>query len=93
MYAVFGGPVFAKSRGSRLMRLLVLIFMCINVLPACISVRVPDTLEDSCEMPCVCCKLNLGSMEEQPVLLTTKPSLQLKIGFKRRDSGVLTSSL
>lgn len=29
----------------------------------------------SCECPCVCWKLNLNSLEEGPVLLTTEPSL------------------
>lgn len=31
---------------------------------------------DSCELPCECWELNLDPLEEQPVLLTTKPSLQ-----------------
>jgi hypothetical protein len=31
---------------------------------------------DSCGLPCGCCRLNLGPLEEQSVLLTTKPSLQ-----------------
>lgn len=30
-----------------------------------------------CGPPHWCCKLNLGSLEEQPALLTTKPSLSL----------------
>jgi hypothetical protein len=41
--------------------------------------RVLNPLElelDSCELPCGCCKLNLGPLEEQPVLLTAEPSLQ-----------------
>jgi hypothetical protein len=28
---------------------------------------------DSCELPCGCWELNLGPLEEQPVLLTTSP--------------------
>jgi hypothetical protein len=30
-----------------------------------------------CEPPCGCWELNSGRLEEQPVLLTTEPSLQL----------------
>ena len=32
---------------------------------------------DSCELPCGCWELNPGPLEEQSVLLTTGPSLQL----------------
>jgi hypothetical protein len=41
------------------------------------GVRTPGTeIIDSCVLPCVCWKLNLGPLEEQPVLLTAEPSLQ-----------------
>jgi hypothetical protein len=30
---------------------------------------------DSCELPCGCWELNLGPLEEQPVFLTSEPSL------------------
>jgi hypothetical protein len=30
---------------------------------------------DSCELSCECWKLNLGPLEEQPILLTTEPHL------------------
>ena len=33
---------------------------------------------DSCKLPCGCWDLNPGPLEEQPVLLTTEPSLQLQ---------------
>lgn len=33
-------------------------------------------MTDSCELSCEGWKLNLGSPEEQPVLLTAEPSLQ-----------------
>jgi hypothetical protein len=50
-------------------------FMCIGVLPACIES--PGTrVVDSCEMPCGCWELNLGSLKEQPMLLTVEPSFQ-----------------
>jgi hypothetical protein len=40
-------------------------------------VRSPETgVTDSCELPCWCWELNLDPLEEQPVLLTTEPSLQ-----------------
>ena len=32
-------------------------------------------VKDSCELPCRCWELNLGSQEEQPVLLTIGPFL------------------
>lgn len=55
-------------------------FMCIAVLPACISVKVPDILElelpTSCELPCGCWKVKPGPLEEQPVLLTSELSIQ-----------------
>ena len=31
---------------------------------------------DGCRLPCGCWELNSGPLEEQPVLLTTEPSLQ-----------------
>jgi hypothetical protein len=34
----------------------------------------------SCELPCGCCELNPDPLEEQPVLLTTEPSLQPPFG-------------
>ena len=37
----------------------------------------PKGLElDRCELPCRCWELNLGTSEDQPVALSTKPSLQ-----------------
>ena len=36
---------------------------------------------DSCELPCGCQELYLGPLEEQPVLLTTEPSLQTRTHF------------
>ena len=35
-----------------------------------------DLIRDGCEPPCGCWDLNLGSLEEQSVLLTAEPSLQ-----------------
>jgi hypothetical protein len=42
----------------------------------CIQKRAPDPIIDGCEPPCGCWELNSGPLEEQPVLLTTQPSLQ-----------------
>ena len=45
----------------------------------CIGVKVSDPLKlftDSCELPYGCWDLNPDPLEEQSVLLTTKPSLQ-----------------
>jgi hypothetical protein len=37
-----------------------------------------------CELLCECCELNLGPLQEQPVLVTTEPSLQfLKVYFSQ----------
>ena len=39
--------------------------------------RSPGTrVRDGCEASCGCWKLNLGTQEEQPGLLTSEPSLQ-----------------
>jgi hypothetical protein len=38
--------------------------------------RVPEPIIDGCEPPCSCWGLNSGPVEEQPVLLTSEPSLQ-----------------
>jgi hypothetical protein len=51
--------------------------MCIGVLPACEGVRSPGTgVTDRYELLCGCWELNPVPLEEQPVLSTTKPSLQ-----------------
>jgi hypothetical protein len=39
--------------------------------------RASDTITDGCEPPCSCWELNSGPLEDQSVLLTTEPSLQL----------------
>ncbi|EDL23115.1 mCG145372, partial [Mus musculus] len=39
--------------------------------------RASDPITDGCEPPCGCWELNSGPLEEQPVLLTAEPSLQL----------------
>ena len=67
--------------------------MCVSVLPAFVSVcttftkcpqrpeegvRSPGTgITEGCELPRGYWELNLGPLEEQPVYLTTEPSLQL----------------
>jgi hypothetical protein len=38
--------------------------------------RASDLVTDGCEPPCGCWELNSGPLEEESVLLTTKPSLQ-----------------
>ena len=49
--------------------------VCLVSMPA-ESVTSPGTgVTDGCEPPCMCWELNLGPLEEQSVLLTTKPSL------------------
>ena len=43
----------------------------------CEGVRFPGAgVTDSCEPPCGCWELNLGPLEEQPVLIDAEQSLQ-----------------
>ena len=43
----------------------------------CKGVGSPGTvITESCEQPCRCWESNVGPLEEQPVLLITKPSLR-----------------
>ena len=45
--------------------------MYVGILPACVSegVGFPEIgVADTCELPCRFCELNLGPLEEQPVL-------------------------
>ena len=37
--------------------------------------RAPDLIIGGCEPPCVCWEFNSGPLEDQPVLLTSEPSL------------------
>ena len=60
-----------------------LIFLKIYLLILCTLWLSSDTPEegirsitDDCEPPCGCWELNSGPLEEQPVFLTTEPSLQ-----------------
>ena len=58
-------------------------FVDINALPACMLVHqkgAPDLITGGCEPPCGCWDLNLGSSEEQSVLLSAEPSLQPTVG-------------
>jgi hypothetical protein len=53
--------------------------MYMSVLSACIYAwqkRASGPIRVGCEPPCSCWELNSGSLEEQPVLLTSEPSLQ-----------------
>ena len=52
------------------------------VLPECLPAgqkRAPDPITYGCKSPCGCWEWNSGPLEEQPVLLTSEPSLQPKI--------------
>jgi hypothetical protein len=35
----------------------------------------PDLITDGCESPCGCWELNLGPLEEHPMLPTSEPSI------------------
>ena len=50
-----------------------------SILPVCTPAgqkRAPDLITYGCEPPCDCWELNSGPLEQQPVLLTSEPSLQ-----------------
>jgi hypothetical protein len=46
--------------------------------------RALEFITDSCEPPCGCWEWNLRPLEEQPVLLTSKPSLQPRAHLKKK---------
>jgi hypothetical protein len=54
------------------------IYYIYSILPACMTAgqRVPDLITDAYDPPCACWELNLGPLEEQPMLLTSVQSLQ-----------------
>jgi hypothetical protein len=55
------------------------IYLCIGVHCSCLQTHqkgASDPITDGCEPPCGCWELNSGPLKEQPVLLTTEPSLQ-----------------
>jgi hypothetical protein len=73
-----------------------LFILCIWVLCSCLQThqkRASDPITDGCEPPCGCWELNSGPLEEQPVSLTTEPSLQPPISksLKGRGRGGVTN--
>jgi hypothetical protein len=46
---------------------------------------------DGCEPPCGCWELNSGPLEEQSVLLTTEPLLQLRCAISYDDMKIVDS--
>ena len=51
--------------------------MYIGILPACnVCIQVLSSLEQELQMVVSCWELNPGPLEEQPVFLTSEPSLQ-----------------
>ena len=55
-----------------------------------LSSDTPENLiTDGCEPPCGRWKLNSGPLEEQSVLLTTEPSLQLYFSYLNAKVGTL----
>ena len=60
------------------------IYYVYSVLPACMPAgqkRAPDWIIDSCDPQCGFWELSSGPLEEQPVVLTSEPSLQPLIWF------------
>jgi hypothetical protein len=47
--------------------------------------RVPNLLIDGYEPPCGCWELNSGPLDEQPVILTSEPSLHPSTAFLKDD--------
>jgi hypothetical protein len=65
-------------------------------MPAC-QKRASDLITDVFEIPCDCWELNSGPLEEQPMLLTTEPSLQsicilFNMGTGKPNLGVYAAS-
>jgi hypothetical protein len=63
-----------------------LFISCMWVHCSCLQIhqkRVSDHTADGCKPPCGCWELNSGPMEEQSVLLTTKPSLYRYFTFSK----------
>ena len=53
--------------------------MYLSALAVCVpecQKRASDPITDGCEPQCDCWELNSGPLKDQPVLLTTEPSLQ-----------------
>jgi hypothetical protein len=68
-------PYFVKEASTFLKFYL---FMYMSALSSCLSAcrgghQIPS---DRCESPCGCWDLNTGTLEDQPMILTTEPSLQ-----------------
>jgi len=54
------------------------LILCVSTCTTAFQKRAPDPFTDGCGPPCGCWELNSGPLEEQPVLLTTEPSLSPK---------------
>lgn len=58
-------------------------WFCLHVC-LCEDTRSPRSEDiDSCELPYECWELNPSPLEEQPILLTVKPPLQLLVSYKK----------
>ena len=70
-----------------------LFILCMWVHCSCLQThqkRASDPITDGCEPPCGCWELNAGPLEEQSVLLTTEPSLQLPSLRILTDCGIFS---
>ena len=74
LYQLFGVFLASSFFFLRFIYLLHTLF-CFTCMPAG-QKRAPDPITGGCEPPCGCWELNSGPLEEQPVLLTSEPSLQ-----------------
>jgi hypothetical protein len=72
-------PLSLPSSSSFYKRCFTMYLLCMSDLSVCTPAcqkRASDPITDGCEPPGRCQELNSGPLEEQPVLLTTEPSLQ-----------------
>jgi hypothetical protein len=53
--------------------------------------KASDLIIEGCELSCGCWELNSGSLEEQPVLLKSEPSLQ-DMGYVIKTTSYLPSN-
>jgi hypothetical protein len=82
--------IHKQTKHAYMIHVLFLRFICFYMWAHCHCLqthqkRASDPITDGCEPPCDCWDLNSGPLEEQPVLLTTEPSLQstVTVFFKK----------
>ena len=92
MHAKVRGPFsFLFSKIFFIFKVLSIYYLCVHC--CCLQTHQKgalDSITDGCEPPCGCWELNSGPLEEQSVLLTTKPLVKIICSRSRgvtRQSG------